>query len=108
MKKIPLIKPYITQEIKESVNEVLDSGYLTEGSVTKQFEDSIKDYIGCKHALAVSNCTVGLEMALRALGIGQGDEVIVPVLTFLASAVVSLGVTRGKHFSWGVLLIIAC
>jgi len=88
MKKIPLIKPYITQEIKESVNEVLDSGYLTEGSVTKQFEDSIKDYIGCKHALAVSNCTVGLEMALRALGIGQGDEVIVPDYTYPATAAV--------------------
>ena len=88
MKKIPLIKPYITQEIKESVNEVLDSGYLTEGSVTKQFEDSIRGYIGCKHALAVSNCTVGLEMALRALGIGQGDEVIVPDYTYPATAAV--------------------
>lgn len=88
MKKIPLIKPYITQEIKENVNEVLDSGYLTEGSVTKQFEDSIKDYIGCKHALAVSNCTVGLEVALRALGIGQGDEVIVPDYTYPATAAV--------------------
>ena len=88
MKKIPLIKPYIPQEVKDEVLQVLDSGYLTEGSVTEQFEDSIKDYIGCKHALAVSNCTVGLEMALRALGIGQGDEVIVPDYTYPATAAV--------------------
>jgi dTDP-4-amino-4,6-dideoxygalactose transaminase len=88
MKKIPLIKPYITREVKDKVLEVLDSGYLTEGSVTKQFEDSIKDYVGCKHALAVCNCTVGLEMALRALGIGPGDEVIVPDYTYPATAAV--------------------
>ena len=78
----------MSQEVKDEVFEVLDSGYLTEGSVTKQFEDSIKDYIGCKHALAVSNCTVGLEVALRALGIGPGDEVIVPDYTYPATAAV--------------------
>jgi perosamine synthetase len=88
MKKIPLTKPYISQEVKDEVLQVLDSGYLTEGSITKQFEDSIKEYIGCKHALAVSNCTVGLEVALRALGIGQGDEVIVPDYTYPATAAV--------------------
>lgn len=84
--KIPLIKPFITREIKERVCEVLDSGYLTEGPVTRQFEDSIKNYIGCKFALAVCNCTVGLEMALRALKIGPGDEVIVPDYTYPATA----------------------
>jgi dTDP-4-amino-4,6-dideoxygalactose transaminase len=78
----------MSQEVKDEVLEVLDSGHLTEGSVTKQFENSIKDYIGCKHALAVSNCTVGLEVALRALGIGQGDEVIVPDYTYPATAAV--------------------
>ena len=84
--KIPLIKPYITAEIKAGVCEVLDSGYLTEGPVTRQFEDSIKNYTGCRHALAVCNCTVGLELALRALGIGLGDEVIVPDYTYPATA----------------------
>jgi len=88
MKKIPLTKPYISPEVKDKVLQVLDSGYLTEGSVTKEFEISIKYYIGCQHALAVSNCTVGLEMALRALGIGQGDEVIVPDYTYPATAAV--------------------
>ncbi len=86
--KIPLTKPYITREIKERVCGVLDSGYLTEGLVTQQFEDSVKNYIGCKFALAVCNCTVGLELALRALDIGPGDEVIVPDYTYPASATV--------------------
>jgi perosamine synthetase len=86
MKKIPLIKPYITQEIKDKVCEVLDSGYLTEGPVTKDLEDAFKDFIGCKYALSACNCTVGLEMALRVLGIGPGDEVIVPDYTYPATA----------------------
>jgi dTDP-4-amino-4,6-dideoxygalactose transaminase len=86
---IPLIKPYINQEIKNKVCEVLDSGYLTEGPVTKEFEENFCDYIGCAHALAVCNCTVGLEMALRVLGIGPGDEVIVPDYTYPATASVA-------------------
>ena len=86
--KIPLIKPYITEEITAQVCEVLDSGYLTEGTVTRQFEDSIKDYTGCGYAIAVCNCTVGLELALRALKIGPDDEVIVPDYTYPATATV--------------------
>ena len=88
MRNIPLIKPYITQETKDRVCEVLDSGYLTEGPVTKALEDSIRAYVGCKHAIAVSNCTVGLEAGLRALGVGPGDEVIVPDYTYPATATV--------------------
>ena len=86
VKNIPLIKPYITQEVKDKVCEVLDSGYLTEGSVTREFEESLRAYIGCRHALAVSNCTVGLEVALGVLGVGVGDEVIVPDYTYPATA----------------------
>ena len=84
--KIPLIKPYITQEVKDKVCDVLDSGYLTEGPVTEEFEELFKNYIGCKNAIAVTNCTNGLEVALRALGIGSGDEVIVPDYTYPATA----------------------
>lgn len=88
MNKIPLIKPYITQGVKDKVCEVLDSGYLTEGHVTKELENTFKQYIGCKYALAVCNCTVGLEMALRALEVGPSDEVIVPDYTYPATAAV--------------------
>jgi len=84
--RIPLTRPYITQEIKDKVCEVLDSGYLTEGDVTREFEESVRDYIGCEHAIAVTSCTTGLEVALRALGVGPGDEVVVPDYTYPATA----------------------
>ncbi len=84
--KIPLIKPYLPQEVKDKVAEVLDSGYLTEGPITKQFEEAFRSYIGCSHAIAVTSCTTGLEMAMRVIGIGPGDEVIVPDYTYPATA----------------------
>jgi len=87
--KIPLIKPYIDDEIREKVLEVLDSGYLTEGLVTKQFEEKFSEKIGCRHSIAVTSCTTGLEVALRAVGIGEGDEVIVPDYTYPATATVA-------------------
>lgn len=76
----------MTQEIKDKVCEILDSGYLTEGPVTREFENAVKQYVGCKHAIAVTSCTTGLEMALRVLNIGPGDEVIVPDYTYPATA----------------------
>jgi len=86
MFKIPLIKPYINHEVKAKVLEVLDSGYLTEGSVTHELEELFRDYVGSRHAIAVTSCTTGLEVALRAVGIGPGDEVIVPDYTYPATA----------------------
>jgi len=84
--KIPLIKPFMNDTIKQKVIDVLDSGYWTEGTVTKEFEDKLKQIIGCRYVLAVSSCTTGLEMALRCLNIGTGDEVIVPDYTYPATA----------------------
>jgi perosamine synthetase len=84
--RIPLIRPYITDEVKAKVLEVLDSGYLTEGPVTRELEQAFRNHIGCRHALAVTSCTTGLEIALRAYGIGPGDEVIVPDYTYPATA----------------------
>jgi len=85
-RKIPLIKPYLPDGVKALVCEVLDSGYLTEGPMTKAFEEAFRAYIGCRHALAVTSCTTGLELALRAVGVGPGDEVIVPDYTYPATA----------------------
>ena len=84
--RIPLIKPFISENIKKSVCEVLDSGYLTEGPVTHKFENKLKEYIGCNYLHAVTSATTGLEVALRALEIGPGDEVIVPDYTYPATA----------------------
>ena len=86
MFSIPLIKPYLPPGTKERVNAVLDSGVLTEGPVTRELEAVAAGFIGCRHALAVTSCTTGLEVALRALGIGPGDEVIVPDYTYPATA----------------------
>ena len=84
--KIPLIKPFINQDIKNRVLDVLDSGYLTEGPVTREFESKLKEFIGCENLIAVTSATTGLEIALRALNIGPGDEVIVPDYTYPATA----------------------
>jgi len=86
MYKIPLIKPYLPEGTKEKVLEVLDSGYLTEGPVTAEFENIVKEFIGCGHVLAVTSCTTGLELALRALNIGPGHEVITADYTYPATA----------------------
>ena len=84
--KIPLIKPFINKEIKELVRDVLESGYLTEGPMTQKFEEAFQEYIGCSSAISVTSCTTGLEIALRCLEIGPGDEVIVPDYTYPATA----------------------
>ena len=86
--KIPLIKPYITESIKQRVCDVLDSGYLTEGPVTREFENKLKEYLGCDYLHSVTSATTGLEVALRALEIGlkiktfnlKGDSFSVDVL----------------------------
>lgn len=85
MYKIPLIKPYLPSGTKDKVSAVLDSGFLTEGPVTAELEALAKAYISCKHVIAVSSCTTGLELALRAVNIGSGDEVIVPDYTYPAT-----------------------
>ena len=86
MEKIPLIKPFIPNDTLNRIGDVLKSGYLTEGPVTKELESLCKDYLGVSHVFAVCNCTVGLEAALRAVGIGPGDEVIIPDYTYPATA----------------------
>jgi dTDP-4-amino-4,6-dideoxygalactose transaminase len=89
MYKIPLIKPYLPDTIRDAVFTVLESGCLTEGSVTKEFENSVRRFIECGYCLAVTSATVGLEIALRAIGVSSGDEVIVPDYTYPATAAVS-------------------
>lgn len=76
----------MSQRVKTLVNEVLDSGYLTEGDVTRRFELAIAEYTRSGYAVAFTSCTTGLETALRVAGIGPGDEVIVPDFTYPATA----------------------
>ena len=76
--KIFTSKVFVNDAIKSSVNEVFDSGIFTMGEKTKEFEKKFREYCGIKHAIAVNHGTVAIEMALMALGIGEGDEIIVP------------------------------
>lgn len=71
---------------EQAVLEVLRSRWLTMGARTQQFEQEFAEFTGASHALAVSNATQALHLACLALGIGPGDEVIVPSLTFVATA----------------------
>ena len=84
--RVPLADLDIDQEEKRAVLEVLDSRWLTMGAITQSFEQQFAEAVGARYALAVTNATVALHLACLALGIGQGDEVIVPSLTFVATA----------------------
>jgi len=83
---VPLSNIEFGPEEKQAVMDVLESGWLTMGAVTQAFEEEFAAYTGAKHAFAVSNATDALHMAYAGLGIGPGDEVIVPSLTFVATA----------------------
>ena len=87
---IPFHKPAIGEEEVRSVVETLKSGWLTTGSKVKSFEEDFARYVGSKHAIAVNSGTAALHLALDAVGIEEGDEVIVPTMTFTATAEVVL------------------
>ena len=70
----------------DAVQKVLASGWLTTGPVAMEFEKQFAAYIGCKHALAVNSCTAALQLALDAIGLRPGDEVLVPSYTFTSTA----------------------
>lgn len=86
MIKIPVYQPSLLGNEKKYVLDCLDSTWISsKGLYLKRFEDSFAKKINVRHATAVSNGTVALHLALLALGVGEGDEVIVPTLTYIAS-----------------------
>ncbi len=92
---LPFNQPDIGQAEIDEVVDTLHSGWITTGPKTKEFERRFAEYVGSRHAIAVNSCTGGLHVALAAADIGPGDEVIVPTMTFCATAnvVVHLGAT---------------
>ena len=84
--RVPLFDLDLSGEEYRSVKEVLDSRWLTMGQVTKDFESAFADYLGVKHALAVSSGTAAMHLAHHAMGLGEDDEVICPSFTFVATA----------------------
>jgi len=84
--RIPLSAPDITEAEIEAVSAVLRTNSLSLGPKLEEFEDALSAYHGMPHAIAVSSGTAALHLAIRALGIGEDDEVIVPSFTFIAVA----------------------
>lgn len=77
--------PDLGAEEMTAVLDVMRSGWIGTGRICKQFEEEFADFMGGGYAIAVSSCTMGLELSLKALGIGAGDKVILPPLTFAAT-----------------------
>jgi len=83
---LPVAKPFIGREEEAAVAAVLRSRWLTQGKRVAEFEERFGAWVGARHAVAVSSGTTALHLALVALGIGPGDEVICPSLSFIATA----------------------
>jgi len=87
---LPFHVPDIGDEEIQAAVETLRSGWLTTGARVSQFEADFGRYVGCRHAVAVNSGTAALHLALDAVGVQEGDEVLVPTMTFAASAEVVL------------------
>ncbi|MCG3677410.1 DegT/DnrJ/EryC1/StrS family aminotransferase [Aliarcobacter butzleri] len=84
--QIPFHKTHTTNEEIDSVVESIKSGWLTMGPKTIEFEEKFKNYISCNYAVSMNSATAALHLALKAIGIKEGDEVILPTNTFIATA----------------------
>jgi dTDP-4-amino-4,6-dideoxygalactose transaminase len=83
---VPLFDVRLSEAEVEAVADTLRSGWLTMGPRTREFEEAFASHLGVKHAVSTSSCTAALHLAYLAAGVGPGDEVIVPAITFVASA----------------------
>jgi dTDP-4-amino-4,6-dideoxygalactose transaminase len=83
---IPLFDVQLEQAHLDAVADTLRSGWLTMGPRTQEFEQAFAEHLGCEHAIALASCTAALHLAYLAAGVGPGDEVIVPPITFVATA----------------------
>ena len=86
LKKIPFSPPDITEEEIAAVSEVLRSGWITSGPTTARFEQELADYSDAQHAVALNSATAGMELILKVLGIGEGDEVITTPYTYASTS----------------------
>jgi dTDP-4-amino-4,6-dideoxygalactose transaminase len=83
---VPIAKPFLQDEEVEAVSEVLRSRWVAQGPKVAEFERAFAKYVGAAEAVATSSCTTALHLTLSALGIGVGDEVVCPSLSFIATA----------------------
>src|SRR5713101_497133 len=83
---IPITRPALGEEEARAPYESIKSGWVTQGPKVAEFERALASYVGARHGIATTSCTTGLHLALASIGVGPGDEVIVPSFTFIASA----------------------
>jgi perosamine synthetase len=83
---IPVMRPWLGAEEAAAASAAIESGWVAQGPRVAEFEARLAEYVGADHAVAVSSCTTALHLALHVLGVGPGDEVIVPSLSFIATA----------------------
>jgi perosamine synthetase len=94
--QIPFARPCLTGGEAMAVTEVIESGWVSQGPRVKAFEDAFAARVGAPEAVATTSCTTALQLALYASGVGPGDEVIVPSLSFIATAHLQPRRRRGR------------
>src|SRR3954451_7022905 len=83
---IPIAKPYLTEEEAQAAYDTILTGWITQGPKVQEFEEKFAAYTGAHYAVAVSNCTTALHLSMIVSGIGPGDEVICPSMSYIATA----------------------
>jgi len=83
---IPIAKPYLTTDEAQAAYDTILSGWITQGPKVAEFEQKFAEYTGANYAVAVSNCTTALHLAMIVAGVKQGDEVICPSMSYIATA----------------------
>ena len=84
--KIPVAKPFLGKEEAQLAYDTILTNWVTQGPRVAEFEEKFATYCGSKYAVAVSNCTTGLHLAMIVAGVGAGDEVICPSMSYIATA----------------------
>src|SRR6476620_12360924 len=83
---IPIARPYLTADEAQAAYDTILTGWITQGPKVQEFEERFATYTGAKYAVAVSNCTTALHLAMIVAGVGPDDEVICPSLSYSATA----------------------
>ena len=83
---IPIAKPFLGVEEAQAAYDTILTNWITQGPKVTEFEQKFAELVGAKYAVAVSNCTTALHLSMIVAGIGQGDEIICPTMSYIATA----------------------
>ena len=83
---IPIAKPFLDKDDAQNAYDTILTNWITQGPRVQEFEEKFAAYVGSKYAVAVSNCTTALHLAMIIVGVGEGDEVICPSMSYIATA----------------------